>query len=146
MLSAAGALGLLAVGSLVEADGHLEHLVSDDEVAAVTPFPHARCFQFQDRRGGLGRDRVQVVVAHEAGLAVLDAVDDPGGVQLDGRPAQRGHALELDEGGVVVAQGAGVCHQAIVPRGRGVRWGDRLPGACRADAWADLHASSCGGR
>lgn len=60
MLATPGALGLLAVGSLVEVDGHLKHLVSDDEVAGVTPFPHARRFKFQDCRCRLGRDGVEV--------------------------------------------------------------------------------------
>jgi len=101
MLAVPGVLGRLAVGSLVEVDGYLDHLVSDDEVAAVPPFPHARRLQLQCRRRGLGRYRVEVVVAHETGLVVLDAAR--GGVQLDGRSAQHGHALELDEAGVVLA-------------------------------------------
>jgi hypothetical protein len=29
---------------LVEVDGHLDHLVSHDEVAAVPPLPHTRRF------------------------------------------------------------------------------------------------------
>lgn len=42
-------------------------------------------FQLQDRRRGLGRDDVEVVVADKARLAILDTIDGPGGVQLDGR-------------------------------------------------------------
>ena len=110
MLAAPGALGRLAPGSLVEVDGYLDYLVSDDEVAAVLPLPHGRRLQLQGRRRGLGRYRVEVVVAHETGLAVLDAAGDRGGVQLDGRSAQHGHALELDEADVVLTQGVRVCH------------------------------------
>jgi hypothetical protein len=44
VLAALGTPGLLAVTLLVEVDGHLDHLVSHDEVAAVPPLPHTRRF------------------------------------------------------------------------------------------------------
>jgi hypothetical protein len=102
-----------AVHLLVVVDEHADHLVGDDEVAAVPTGPHAGGFEFGRGDRGLGPDRVEVVVADEPGVPVVDAVDDPVAVQLDRGGAQRRHAVELDErAGVISVLG----HQRIVGR------------------------------
>jgi hypothetical protein len=119
VLPALSTFGLLVVGSLIEVDGYPDSFVINDEVAALSSFPHTGRFQLQGDRCGFGRYGVEVVIAHEAGMAIRDAVDDPSHVQLQRRPAQRRHALELDEAAGVVAPGVRVCHQTIVPPDHG---------------------------
>jgi hypothetical protein len=49
-------------------------------------------------------------------MAVLDAVDDPEAVQLEGRPTEHRHALELDEAGAVLVRGVRIRHPPSVIR------------------------------
>jgi hypothetical protein len=66
---------LRALDLFILADHHLKQVLGGDEVAARAAFPQTGGLQLGSSDGGLGGDRVEVLVADETGGAFGNAVE-----------------------------------------------------------------------